>query len=198
MKMFEPQDGIPWIGLTLAEEKILAQALLQYTSENNLSPQHDTILLSRVDTGVIRAEDFVALMESFSHTMEGIPEIEWDDKCAEDDLEEPKLIIERLWIWKSVWENWTKDRLVEFPGNARLYKLDAQKFSDHEIERATEKEMIYWDLLIQNTEKMPNLSDQDLEDLTKDQAPRGKDVIASCLNGEWAALETAIVEEITS
>ncbi len=197
MKMFEPENEIPWVGLTLAEEKLLATRLLEYMSDHSLSPSHDTILHSRIDTGIIRAEDFVALLESLSETVDGLPEIEWNDECEENTRDDVSLLVDRLWVWKTIWDNWTKDHFGEFPGNDLLLKIDQTRFTDHEIERATEKEMIFWELIDQNIMAHPDLSSDDIEQMTKDQSPRGDDVIPECLREEWDSMKTAIIEEIT-
>ena len=196
MKLFEPEGKFAWIGMTLPEEKLFANAVMSYLSGVNFdSPYMDSILGVRASGAILIASDFVELIEVLSETTVGIPDIEWDDTC-EDDLsqDEVQLALERSWVWKNVWDKWTRDELDEFPGNDWLFLNDTERFATHELEKARKVETRWWKAFKKHLDE--GTDESVAQELANDESPRAEQVLPRCLKEEASEIESQVIQEV--
>lgn len=196
MRIFEPENAIAWIGFTLPEEKILANATLAYLSSVGWdSPFFETVVETRATGSILEAEKMADFFETIAKTSAGLPDIEWNDECEENSNPDgTRLALDRIWIWKKVWDSWTRDHLPEYPGNETLARMDKDAFETHEFEKALRYERRFWDAFKRHTEK--GLAEDVAFDLAKDESPRGENVISSLLLQAWKDGEEDILAEM--
>jgi len=210
MKIFEPVGAQSWIGLTYVEENVLAEATLRYLSSvggfdiaddesvrNSLRVNvgfANSVLETRVTGSVLVADTLVAFLEVLSETSAGLPDIEWNDECEEGSELDEKIAIQRIWIWKDVWEKWTRDNLGEFPGNDVLFEKDLEVYLQRELDRATRYETRFWEAYAKNI--IAGVSDDAAFEMTKDQCKRGEDVVAANVLSIWNEVEPTIIESL--